>query len=906
MPYFPIGIAYTLPQQAKVISCPQSRTMSPQSPIAHYRITSKLGEGGMGAVYRATDTKLNRDVAIKVLPDSFADDPERLARFQREAQVLASLNHPNIAAIYGVEDRAIVMELVEGPDLAGPLPVEEALPLLQQLIDALEYAHEKGVVHRDLKPLNIKITPEGRLKVLDFGLAKAFASEPAASDPLSSPTLTIGATKAGVIMGTAAYMAPEQARGQTVDKRADIWSFGAVAYEMLSGRQPFIGPTVSDTLAAVLKEEPDWNVIPVRMRRLVATCLVKDPHRRMRDIGDARLLVDEAPPPSRRTLLPWTLSSLTVAMAGLALWAWLRPTPAEAPKIMRLTIPIDAGQTGVTTPPRWVAMSPDASRVAFVAGPRSEICVRALDQFEAKLLPGTDGASFLRFSPDGQSIAYITGVFGLGPPIGAHLARVAVAGGPPMVLAEAQTGRGPPGVAWQDNRTILFISNGVLYRIPASGGKAEIFARPDASKGEGVYSTAQMLPDGRQLLVTLGGKTVALNLKTREKKVVLDRGYVEYVPPSPGSSIGHLVYYAGAEVMAVPFDYQSLEVKGSAVPVLNGVQVNVGPFGAFSFSDSGTVAYLPGASRGGLYTLVWVERSGRESTLSAPPRPYLYPRLSPDGERIAVETGESTDVTERTDIWVFDVVRGTLSRITSADYNFRPQWAPDGKRLYYASGAEPSRVAIISAPADGTSPPPAHPISELGPRRFPEAVSRDGKLLLGRNVGSGSGNDFWVLPITEGAAAFGPFLDTRFPKYGAQFSPDGHWVAYVSGESGTYQVYVTAYPGPGPTHPISTDGGILARWSATGNELFYLNGSKMMVAEIQTSPTFRAGIPTMLFENKDLMPARFNVAWFDVALDGKRFLMLKPDTALHAQSNQLNIVLNWSEELRRLAPGSGK
>lgn len=859
----------------------------------------------MGAVYRATDTKLNRDVAIKVLPDSFAGDPERLTRFQREAQVLASLNHPNIAAIYGVEERAIVMELVEGPDLAGPLAVEEALPLLQQLIDALEYAHEKGVVHRDLKPANIKVTPEGRLKVLDFGLAKALASETAASDPFSSPTITIGATRAGIIMGTAAYMAPEQARGQPVDKRADIWSFGAVAYEMLSGRQPFIGSTVSDTLAAVLKEEPDWNLVPVRLRRLVAMCLVKDPHRRMRDIGDARLLMDEAPPPARRAPLPRILAALAAVMAGLALWGWLRFTPAEAPKIMRFAIPVAVGQTGVTAPPRWVAVSPGGSRIAFVAGPRAEIYVRALDQFEAKPLRGTDGASFLRFSPDGLSIAYITGVYGLGPPIGAHVARVAVAGGPPMVLAEAQTGRGPPGVAWQDNRTILFISNGVLYRIPASGGRAEVFARPDASKGEGVYATAEVLPGGRQLLVTLGGKTVALNLKTREKRAVLDRGFVEYVPSSQGSSVGHLVYYAGTEVMAVPFDYQSLEVKGSAVPVLSGVQGNVGPFGDFGFSDSGTVAYLPGASGGGFYTLVWVDRSGKESTLPAPPRPYLYPRLSPDGDRIVFETGESTDVTERPDIWVFDIVHRNLFRITSADYNFRPQWAPDGKRLYYGSGAEGSRVAMISAPADGTSPPLPHPISELGPRRFLESVSSDGKLLLGRNIGGGSGNDFWVLPITEAAAGFRPFLDTRFPKYGAQFSPDGHWVAYVSGESGTYQVYVTAYPGPGPTRPVSTDGGILARWSATGNELFYLNGSKMMVAEIQTVPTFRASIPKMLFENRDLTPARFNVAWFDVAPDSKRFLMLKPDTA-QEQSNQLNIVVNWSEELRRLAPGSGQ
>jgi hypothetical protein len=458
-------------------------------------------------------------------------------------------------------------------------------------------------------------------------------------------------------------------------------------------------------------------------------------------------------------------------------------------------------------------------------------------------------------------------------------------------------------VTWQDNRTILFGSDGVLYRIPASGGTAEVFARPDASKGEGDYWTPQMLPGGRQLLVTVGldGKTVALNLRTREKKVLLDRGYAEYAPPAPGSSLGHLVYFTAGELMAVPFDCRNLEVRGSAVPVLNGIQGLLGPFGAFSFSESGTLAYLPGPPGGGLSTLVWVDRSGTESALSAPPRPYRNPRLSPDGERVAVDIGESADVTQRADIWVFDIIRGTLSRITTAGYNSRPQWAPDGKRLYYASWDELNKVGMISAPADGSSPPAAHPITERGPRRFLESVSPDGKVLVGRNVGNSSGNDFWVLPITETPTAFGSFLDTRFRRRDAQFSPNGHWVVYVSRETGADQVYVTAYPGPGATRPVSTDGGALARWSATGNELFYLNGSKMMVAEIETSPAFRTGILKMLFEKKDLL-----MTWFDVAPDGKRFLMLKPESAPQAQSNQLNIVLNWSEELRRLAPGSGE
>jgi Tol biopolymer transport system component len=353
--------------------------------------------------------------------------------------------------------------------------------------------------------------------------------------------------------------------------------------------------------------------------------------------------------------------------------------------------------------------------------------------------------------------------------------------------------------------------------------------------------------------------------------------------------------------MAVPFDLQDLEVKGSAVPVVDGVRGLAGPFGAFAVSESGTLAYVPGEPGLGLSTLVWVDRQGAEKRLSAPPRPYRNPRLSPEGNRVAIDIGESTDQTQRADIWVYDLVRGTLSRITSANRNGLPVWSPDGKRLYYASGDDQSHMTIISAPADGTSPPPAHPISETGPRRFPDSVSSDGKLLLGRNIGSGTGNDFWVLPLTGGVAAFRPFLDARFRRSAARFSPDGHWVAYVSSETGGNQIYVTEYPGPGGTHPVSTDGGAAPRWAADGRELFFANGAKITAVDVQTSPTFHVGIPKVLFERRDLL-----TSVFDVSPDGKRFLMLKPEAAPQSQASQLNIVVNWHVELRRLAPASGK
>jgi Tol biopolymer transport system component len=880
--------------------------MGPPTTIAHYRITAKLGEGGMGEVWRAIDTKLNREVAIKILPEAFAADPDRLARFTREAQVLALLNHPNIAAIYGVEDRAIVMELVEGQNPAGPLSWEEALPLVQQLIDALEYAHDKGVVHRDLKPANLKVTPDRRLKVLDFGLAKALASEAGSPDPATSKTLTMNATVAGVIMGTAGYMSPEQARGHAIDRRADIWAFGVIVWELLMGWRLFEGTTVSDTLAAVLTRDPDFDAAPPQARRLLRLCLARDVRQRLGHISAARVLLEEAPAaprPARRTPLPWAVAVLATAIAGVALWGWLHPKPPESRQVMRFAV------TAPVQVSRGIALSRDGSRLAFVGGPRTEIYVRSMDQLEAKPLPGTEGTSLLCFSPDGQWIIYITGERST---VGGHLSKIAVAGGPAQVLADVSSVRGPPGQDWGEDDSIVFASEGVLYRIPASGGKPETIATPDAAKGETSLTEPQFLPGGHWILCRINSAAAVLNLQTREKKILLEgAGHIHYASGAPGSSTGYIVYYAPAtgSLMAVAFDLKKLAVKGSPIRVLDGVQSYIGPFGAFGFSDSGTLAYVPGVPGSRLRRLVWVDRQGVEQAAPATPRAYRSPRLSPDGQRVAVDIGVSADDTQRADIWVGDLIRGTWSRITSENRNFSPVWTPDGKRLIYGSGDDPARMALVSAPADGSSPPPAHPVSEPGPRRNPESVSPDGRLLIGRNfAGVGvSGNDFWVLSLVEGSSAVKPhpFLDSRFSKTGAQFSPDGQWVAYASRETGSSQIYVTPYPGPGGTHPVSTDGGTLPRWARSGRELFYVNGGKMMVVEIQTSPVFRAGIPKMLFE-KNRGAIVYPDSGNDVSPDGKRFLMVQQEAAPQAPRDQLHVVVNWFEELRRLAPAGGK
>jgi hypothetical protein len=823
--------------RVRIVQTPMALTAGTR--LGPYEILAPIGAGGMGEVYRARDTKLDRDVAIKVLPTALAQDPERLARFEREAKVLASLNHPNIAQIYGVEDRALVMELVEGVTLKGPLPLDTALNYAKQIADALDAAHDKNIIHRDLKPANIMITATGVVKVLDFGLAALPNRDREGADSVNSPTLTISPTRAGMILGTAAYMSPEQARGKTVDKRADIWAFGVVVYEVLTGRRLFEGETISDTLAQVLTKQPDFEQVPAKMRRLLEACLQKDPKQRLQAIGDWKLMLAEdapigsAPARSRLGTTGWIAALVTLAViAGVALWGWLRPAPAEPHNVVRLaaTLPV------ATSLPGPIALSRDGSRLAFVGGPKGQLYVRMMDQLEATPIPGTEGAAFLCFSPDGTWISYIDA--SVQPN---KLKKIAVAGGPAQVLVDVLGSTGPPTQDWGLDDNILFSSNGALMRIPAAGGAVQTLATPDPKKKEIFYLSAQLLPGGKQVLFGIalaseapgrGGSIAALNLRTGEKSVLVQNvaAAPRYVPMRPGSSAGYIVYYTSltGSLMAVAFDASRMEVKGSPVPVLDGVQgFSNSPFALLGISDSGTLAYVAGGPGAGLASqLIWMDRKGVEQPLQAPPRAYNSAKLSPDGQRIALLI-----VGQGSQVWVYDLARGTLHNVTSEGDGGPPIWTTDGKRLIYSPS---SSMSLVWAPADGSSTPSNLMSAEKG-RIVPTSVSPDGKMVIGYYTSG----ELWVLPLPAGSSGNAKpqsFLDSRSQKMDPAFSPDGHWVAYRSDETGNREIYVAPYPGPGGKFLISTEGGILPHWSDDGKELFYRSGNKIMAVDVQTSP----------------------------------------------------------------------
>jgi Tol biopolymer transport system component len=895
------------------LSCIKGMPLSLGTKLGPYEILAQIGAGGMGEVYRARDTKLKRDVALKVLPEAFARDADRMARFEREAQVLASLNHPNIAHLYGLEGPALVMELVEGETLKGPLPIDTALNQARQIVEALEYAHERGVIHRDLKPANIKITPEGVVKVLDFGLAKVLEEDQPAGSGDDSPTLTLGHTRAGVILGTAAYMSPEQAVGKSADRRSDIFSFGALLYEMLTGQHAFKGESAPEILVAVARDDPDWAKLPAdippAIHNLLRRCLTKDRKQRLQAIGEARIVLEnpvEALPvsageqsASRLGKGGWITAAVMTVIAGVGWWFLLRQALPEPRAVVSFETTLPVADTEGN-----LALSPDGTRLAFVGGPEQLIYVRMLDQLEARPIAGTEGAAFLSFSPDGQWISFMSS--GRPRPRGAsnpgtRLKKIALTGGSPQTVAEFR-GNGPPFQTWGEDGNILFTGeNGKLQRISANGGQVQTLAAPD--KGERFFDGAQLLPGGRAILASVSGsvntvliRVVAITLRTGEKRVLLeDGGVATFAPSHPGSATGHILYYApgAGALMAVPFDAARLEMKGSPVPALEGVHSVSGPFGSFSFSESGTLAYVPGEAPEALArTLVWVDRKGVEQPVPAPPRQYNLPRLSPDGGRVAVEVQDPR--TRRADVWVYDLARGAASRITFENTNIMPLWTADGKRLIYSSGGAPD-MALLSAPADSSSPPAVL----LAENAFPDSISPDGKLAILRGGrGGAGGNTVRVLSLAAvPSAATRPqlFLDTPFTKLNTQFSPDGHWVAYQSNDTRRYEIYVQSYPGPGGKFSVSSDGGATPRWARSGHELFYTNGDRMMVVDVELGPTFRATKPRVLFQGR-------YQAGYDVAPDGQRFLMVKPPAETAAQPDRVHIVVNWSEELRRRVP----
>jgi serine/threonine-protein kinase len=891
--------------------------------IGSYQVLSLLGVGGMGEVYQAHDTKLGREVAIKVLPAGFVHDPERLSRFQREARMLAALNHPNIATIYGLEQSGgahyLVMELVLGETLAervGALKIEEALKIAVQIAEALEAAHEKGVIHRDLKPANVKVTPEGRVKVLDFGLAKAFAGD-AGLDLSNAPTLTAMGTEEGRILGTPGYMSPEQARGRPVDKRTDIWAFGCVLYELLTGRQAFHGDTLSDTIAAVLEREPDWQVLPaptpVKIRELLGRCLQKDLRQRLHDAADARIEIEEAlaarvtaEPAApvrvvrvlgrREIILGVALLLLVAVVSGMAIWN-LKPAPSSPRPVSRLAIVLPLGQQ-LTVPDNGpaVALSPDGTHIAYVAreGLTQHVYIRAIDSLEARPIPGTEaptgGTSWAEpfFSPDSQWIGFF---------VGGKLKKVSVSGGAALTLCDSSL---PSGSSWGSQGMIAFAPGQIpfLQQVSDMGGAPQPLTRIE--NGENGHGWPEFLPGGKALLfgVATGGswtngQIAVQTVGAAEHRNLIPGGMYPHYAPS-----GHLVYVQGGTLMAVPFDPERLAVTGAAVPMVEGVlQSTTDGDAQYSFSAGGSLAYVPGGAQSAQSKLVWVNRNGAEQPLAAPEHAYINPRISPDGRRVAVGITE-----QERQVWLYDVSRGTLTRLTfQGNNNLVPFWTPDGKRIAFTSNKEGQRNLFWQL-ADGSGGLERLTTSEQ--LHITGSWSPDGQLLAYSEVNSTTGFDIWVLGLRDRKAQ--PFLQTQFNESTPQFSPDGRWLAYVSDESGRKEIYVQPYPGPGGKWQISTEGGVEPLWNRNGRELFYRSGKKMMSVEIAMKPSFSAGTPKMLFEGAYQLLSGISTPNYDVSPDGQRFLMLKPVELSQAAPTQINVVLNWFEELKQKVPTGKK
>jgi serine/threonine-protein kinase len=895
--------------------------------LGPYEINSALGAGGMGEVYLAQDTRLGRRVAIKILLDKFARDAQRMARFDREAKVLASLNHPNIASIYGLEEsnsaRALVMELVEGPTLAdriqqGTIPIDEALQIARQIAEALEYAHERGIIHRDLKPSNVKVTPNGVAKVLDYGLAKALEDNSSVSDISTSPTLSQAATQAGILLGTAAYMSPEQARGKKVDCRADIWSFGIVLYEMLTGKPAFLGETISDTLAAVIRAEPDWSVLPGNLPtsvvRLLRRCLTKDPKQRLRDIGEARIAIEgviagtpdetvalaEAttePQPRWRRTLPWAVASMAIAFAlavGVLHWRGNQPAPHQ---VMQVSLLLPEPIAGVfsANPGSPIALSRDGSRLVFVGSPSgkpSQLYLRPLDQQTATPIPSTENAVQPFFSPEGQWIGFFAD---------GKMRKVSLSGGPATTLCEAPV---PHGANWVGDDTIIYAPNfgSGLMRIPSSGGSPQTLTTPNIKEQEISHRWPQVLPGGKAVLFTIqmttqtsydDARISVLSLETSKWRTLLDGGfYARYVPS------GHIVYGRAGTLMAVPFDVARLQLVGAPTPVQEGVVTTFGTSGGaeYDVTPSGLLAYVPGKSRPPERFLVWVDRQGVSKELPAPPNIYSAPRISPDGKLLAVQITSSS----RPDIWIYEFARNTLTRLTfGPSANSTPVWTPDGRRVLYRSIM--ASASFRWKMADGSGKEEVVLSEDLDdPAAFPGSLSPNGKTLLFGTRNSTGTIGIQALSL-DGDGKVQPFLQSAFNQMNAEFSPDGHWVAYMSNESGRNEIYVQPFPGPGGKWMISTDGGFYPRWARDSREIFFRNEDKMMSVAVETQPGFKAGTPRVLFKNAGYLA----FGNYDVAKDSQHFLLVKEkETA--ASPKELNIILNWSEELKRHAPAGKK
>ena len=902
--------------------------------LAHYRVTGKLGAGGMGEVFRATDSKLNRDVALKLLPESLSSEPDRMARFHREAQLLASLSHPNIAGVYGLEQSggrtALVMELVEGDDLStmltrGPLSLDESLRIAQQVAEALEAAHDKGIVHRDLKPGNIKITPDGQVKVLDFGLAKAVEAQGAFSslDAAGSETLS-AMTRAGIVMGTVAYMSPEQASGTPVDKRSDVWAFGVVLFEMLSGRRLFDGETTSHTMADVLRADIDWTKLPAAtpapIRRLLERCLERDRKRRLQAVGEARIIIEDyrasssqsfnravaaaatVPSPAAaapRAVLPWAVAAVaTLCLAAVLGWMFLRRAAPQDTIALRADMRLS--DTPLTTDlGSGLELSPDASRIIYVAGTTEiqQLYVRELNQLDAtKLVDATSNATSPYhpfFSPDGQWVGYVTS---------SEMRKVPVSGGTPLTLCKLARSR---GASWGSDGMIVFAPNPAsgLFRVPASGGEPQPLTTLDKSKRESTHRWPQVLPDAKAVIFTSHTQAAGdfdnatievVTLATGQRKTVLRGGsYARYVPS------GHLVYVSKSTVFAVPFDLAKLEVSGSPAPVVQNVFWNPTEGAAqMSFSSTGMLTYLRGGPEVAKYNIVWVDRKGGTSKLLDEPGAYANPRLSPDGKRLALTVLKDSNF----DIWVYDLARGVPTRLTFDDASDTEQiWSPDGKYLAFSSGR--SKVDnVYRKRADGSGE--EERLSTDEDPHWANSWAPDGQSLT-VSLLKGNGN-FDILQLSLASKTFTPLLATPFREADPTISPDGRWMAYSSNESGRGEIYVRPYPSGAGRWQISDNGGAYPRWSRNGKELFYRVDGGLMSASIEAAgDSIQTGKPLRLFSG----PFRGGIGGisisgntfsdYDVSSDGQKFVMF-PSTEIESTNRGvITVVTRWFDDLAK-------
>jgi eukaryotic-like serine/threonine-protein kinase len=856
--------------------------------VAAYRIVGRLGAGGMGEVYRATDSKLQREVALKVLAPGFTHDREWLSRFQREARVLASINHPHIAAIYGLEESdgvlAIAMELVEGPTLAErigrkPIPVKEALAIARQIAEALEYAHEKGIVHRDLKPANVKLRPDGVVKVLDFGLAKAVDVNVDANEP---PAAT--ATRVGIIVGTPAYMAPEQAAGAPVDRRADIWAFGVVLFEMLSGRQIYARKTTLETLAAVARDEPQWDELPAEtpaaMVKLLRRCLDKDAKHRLRDIGEARIALEEDQPEERagtssqarrwRARGGWIAAGLLAAALAVTRIIHLHEKPPEQRVVRMQILPPGSDQLAGDDMP---LLSPDGTRIVFSAGPK--LFVRSLGSLTMQELPGTgtSGAYPAFWSPDGRYVAFFANA-------DLKLRKVSVFGGLPLPLCDTMFG---PGGAWNRDGVILFAPNepSGLMRIGEGGGMPAPATRLDAAKGETHHAWPSFLPDGKHFLFTVyatepanSGVFIGSLGSLQATRLLSEETNAQYTEP------GYILFSRGGSLMAQPFDAPKRRFTGDAFPVAQEVSESHVLSRAMFSASSGVLAYRndrpEGPSR-----LRWFDRKGGQLGDIGQPGPYNYPALSPDGHAVAVDIGAGG----HRDTWIFDLVRKTNSRLTSGGgAHYSPSWSPDGRQVAFSFGDYQGRVVVHRMAANGAGK--EEPAAQLDRNAELSQWTADGKYLIMRAGGFGRVYEIWAAPLFGGGKPF-PVVTGSFNNWQGRVSPDGRWIAYVGDETGRGQIYVQDFPPSGGKWQISTASGYFPRWRADGRELFYRQDSKVMSVDVKTSPgKLEAGIPKPLFDvpNSDRR--------FDVSADGQKFLMIVPNEDM-GPPKQFTVVINW-------------